>query len=159
MKKLIALVLTAFFVFTLASCKGNEQDKTTVYSFCGYGEDYVISNGTIVLSDYENIFYGGNLQAVQYENVENIASYTATFYLDVGEKQEIVYVDELLNNSSFELLNIDFGKTISDNAEIYDLFNEFYNSNGSFCCELKTTDTDGNIHSDSIVLELTKITE
>ena len=159
MKKLMLLALVLILALTLNACINEKTEPTVVYSFYGQCDDYVISNGTIVLSGSENIFYGGNLQAAKPENFKNISSYTATFYIEVGDKQEIVFVDKLLNNSSVKLLNSDLGKTISDDSGMYELFSELYNSNGSFWCDLKTTDIDGNSYSDSIALELTKITE
>ena len=58
MKKLIVLILALSFMFALTACKNKAQEQLVVYSFYGENECFAISNGTIVLSNSEDIFYG-----------------------------------------------------------------------------------------------------
>ena len=89
MKKVTALVLVFLLVLTLTACTNETQEQLVVYSFYGENECFVISNGTIVLSNSEDVFWGGNLQVTQSESINDITSCKATFYTMVDGKQEI----------------------------------------------------------------------
>ena len=105
MKKITILVLLFLLTLTLTSCVNEKQEQFAVYSFYGKNENFIISNGTIVLANSEDIFWGGNLQAAQSESISDISSYKATFYTMVDGKQEIIHVDEVqnLSNSYFDI--------------------------------------------------------
>ena len=157
MKKLTTLFFLLLFVFMLTACDNAKQEQLIVYSFYGDTECIEISNGTIVLSDSKEIFYGGNLQVNQPESIQNIKSYKATFYTMIDGQQEIIYVDEFHNVSSTELLGIDLGKMVSNGSDVNNQFKNIEEINMNFCCELKVTDTEGNSNSYTIDLELIKI--
>lgn len=61
----------------LSGC-GKEPAKKPldVYSFCGENANFSISNGIIVLSFTEEIFYGGNLDG----ELSDVVGYSMTFY-------------------------------------------------------------------------------
>lgn len=158
MKKATALILVFLFVLSLTACKNETQEQFAVYSFCGENESFTICNGTIVLSNSEDVFYGGNLQVTQPESINNLFSYKATFYTMIDGQQEIIFVDEVQNLSSAELLGIDFGKKSSNADEISKQFTNIEDLNGKLYCELKITDTEGNKNSYTIQLVLIKIT-
>ena len=157
MKKLTALFLAFLFVLMLTACNNQKQEQLIVYSFYGENECFEISNGTIVLSDSEDVFYGGNLQVNQPEAIQNITSYKATFYTMIDGQQETILIDELHNISSTELLGVDLGKKVSNNPEISNQFKNIEEANGKFWCELKVTDTEGINISYKIELNLIKI--
>jgi hypothetical protein len=159
MKKITILVLLFLLTLTLTSCVNEKQEQLAVYSFYGKNENFIISNGTIVLSNSEDIFWGGNLQAAQSESISDISSYKATFYTMVDGKQEIILVDEFQNLSTSELLGVDLGKKFSNDSAISKQFMEIEKSNGKLYCELKITDREGNKNSYTIELELTKVTK
>ena len=154
MKKFVAFISALSMVLAFTSCKNSEKDQTTVYSFSGKNESVSISNGTVVLTDYEEVFYGGNLNFVQ---PENISSYRATFYIMTDGQQETVFVDELSDVSPAELLNFDLGKKVGNNSEISKQFRNIEDADGKFWCELKVTDAQGNSNSYSVELELVKV--
>jgi hypothetical protein len=141
----------------LTACNNQKQEQLIVYSFYGENECFEISNGTIVLSDSEDVFYGGNLQVNQPEAIQNITSYKATFYTMIDGQQETILIDELHNISSTELLGVDLGKKVSNNPEISNQFKNIEEANGKFWCELKVTDTEGINNSYKIELNLIKI--
>ena len=118
MKKITILVLLFLLTLTLTSCVNEKQEQLAVYSFYGKNENFIISNGTIVLANSEDIFWGGNLQAAQSESISDISSYKATFYTMVDGKQEIIHVDEVQNLSNSYLLEIDFGKKFGKDSSI-----------------------------------------
>ena len=158
MRKITALVLVFLLVLTLTACTNETQEQLVVYSFYGENECFIISNGTIVLSNAEDVFWGGNLQATQSESINDITSYKATFYTMVDGKQEIILIDAFQNLSTSELLGVDLGKKFSNDSAISKQLVEIEKSNGKLYCELKITDRDGNKNSDTIELELTKVT-
>ena len=79
MKKLTAIILALLFVLMLTACNNVKQEQLVVYSFYGESDCFEISNGTIILSDSEDVFYGGNLKVNQPESIQNITSYKAAF--------------------------------------------------------------------------------
>ena len=157
MKKLTAIILALLLVLTLTACNNAKQEQLVVYSFYGESGCFEISNGTIVLSESEDVFYGGNLQVNQPESIRNIASYKVTFYVMIEGQQETILVDELNNISSTELLCVDLGKKVSHSSEISKQFKNMEDANGKFWCELKVTDKEGNSNSYKIELNLIKI--
>lgn len=64
-----------------------------VYSFSGENEQFTVSNGVIVLTDTEEIFYVGNLKGKPGQ-LPVIAAFSATFYVMSDNGKEI-----LLSNS------------------------------------------------------------
>ena len=157
MKKLTAIILALLFVLMLTACNNVKQEPLVVYSFYGESECFEISNGTIILSDSEDVFYGGNLNVNQPEAIQNITSYKATFYTMIDGQQETILIDELHNISSTELLGVDLGKKVSNNPKISNQFKNIEEANGKFWCELKVTDTEGINNSYKIELNLIKI--
>ena len=157
MKKLTAIILALLFVLMLTACNNVKQEQLVVYSFYGESDCFEISNGTIILSDSEDVFYGGNLKVNQPESIQNITSYKAAFYTMIDGQQEIIYVDEFHDVSSTELLGIDLGKMVSNGSDVNNQFKNIEEINMNFCCELKVTDTEGNSNSYTIDLELIKI--
>ena len=51
MKKMMLLVSTLICIFALSGCQNVKQEQTLTYSFSGEHEYFVVSNGSIVLSD------------------------------------------------------------------------------------------------------------
>ena len=158
MKKIIALFLLASCMLTLAACNNTKQEKTRVYSFTGENEKYVITNGVVVLTEEEDIFYGGELQTAQPDGIKNIASYRAEFYTRIDDEEDVVLVSAMDNASSSEMLNIDLGKASGNGKMLEDNFGKMDESEGDFWCELKIKDTQGNQNSYIIDLTLTEIT-
>ena len=157
MKKLTAIILALLFVLMLTACNNVKQEQLVVYSFYGESDCFEISNGTIILSDSEDVFYGGNLKVNQPESIQNITSYKAAFYTMIDGQQETILIDELNNVSSAELLGVDLGKKVSNSSEISNQFRNIEDANGKFWCELKVTDKEGNSNSYKIELNLIKI--
>ena len=158
MKKIIALFLVVSCVLTLSACCNEKQEKTRVYSFTGGNEEYVITNGVVVMTDEEDIFYGGELQARNPDGIKNIASYRAEFYTSVDGEENSVLVSALDNDSLSEMLNIDFGKSSGNGDKLDNSFGRMDELQGDFWCELRIKDTQGNQKSYIIDLTLTEIT-
>ena len=159
MKKFLSLILAISFMLALTACKNEAQEQLVVYSFYGENDCFKISNGTIVLSDSEDIFYGGSLHVTEPESIIDISSYKATFYTVTDGQREIILVDELHNSSSAELLEVSLGKIVANDSELNQQFKNIEQLNGKVFCELETTDKEGNKNSYTIEMELTKITK
>lgn len=93
---------TFFFLLTLMLCVGmlagcsqngeNKSEKITVYSFCGENEQFAVTNGVIVISADEEIFYGGDLKVTDDEYFSDITSYSVKFYtMTNGETRTIMH--------------------------------------------------------------------
>ncbi len=158
MKKIIALLLLVSCMVTLSACNNAKQEKTRVYSFTGENEEYVITNGVVVLTDEEDVFYGGELKAIQPDGIKNIASYRAEFYTRIGDEEDVILVSAMDNDSSSEMLNVDFGMASGNGKMLDDNFSNMDESQGDFWCELRIKDTQGNQNSYIIDLTLTEIT-
>ena len=71
------------------------REIRTIFSvfFSGENELFSISNGVIVITDKNEIFYGGNLEEKQ-GKLSDIVAYTTSFYILSDDKDRI-----LLSNS------------------------------------------------------------
>ncbi len=82
------LLIVVLLMFT--SCDRSKRDK--VYSFHGENDEISISNGVIILSEKEDIFYGGYLKIQEDIPLDDIVSYSTNFYwLSEDEKKTIKY--------------------------------------------------------------------
>ena len=108
MKKWITLFLGLICILSLAGCMNREIDtentitqeesqlrQTATYSFFGENEYIQITDGSIVISDKNEIFDGGELEILQSELFENVTSYCMTFYTlrSNGERNEFHVVN------------------------------------------------------------------
>lgn len=85
-RKLLALM--AILALSLTGC-GAEPEPLSVYSFSGENACFSVSNGVIVLTETEEIFSGGDLKTGG-EAFENIASYSATFYILSRDEKQVI---------------------------------------------------------------------
>lgn len=96
MKRLMAFMLAMISVLALGGCnntkqeQNEKQEQVLTYSFHGSNEYLAIINGSIVLSDTEELFDGGNLEITQSDICEDVTSYFTTFYTHVNGKREII---------------------------------------------------------------------
>lgn len=99
MKKLLVLVLTLVFILALSGCNNEDQEQVLTYSFSGGHEYFSLSNGSIILSDKEEVFDGGVLEITQSGFFEEISSYSTTFYTLINGKRRIILSDSVFNKS------------------------------------------------------------
>ena len=159
MKKAGMGLLVLFFCCCLmltgcgASSKG--EPSLVVYSFKGENEQFSISNGVIVLTPNEEIFYGGDLAEKQ-EALSDVVEYSAAFYAVSGNEQKILLSSGAADKTGTGLdISGPMGKIAGDiisRAQIEDL------QNGLFF-ELKTTGVNGEQHQYQMQLTLTQVTK
>ncbi len=136
----------------LSGCGGGSaEEPVVVYSFCGENEVFSISNGVIVLSSEEEIFYGGNLEG----ELSDVAGYSMMFYIQ-DDGDERVLLSNSVTDMTGGTVSIagDMGKRSGDiitEEEMDELENNFY-------FELRTTDLDGGESVYQLQLTLTEVT-
>ena len=153
MRKISVILFTILACCVLLSgCgKDSEKESLVVYSFCGEIANFSISNGVIVLSSTEEIFYGGNLDG----ELSDVVGYSMTLYIPFDNHERI-----LLSNSVEDMtggtISIagEIGKASGDiltAAEIEELQNNLF-------FRLKTTNLKGEENEYQLQLALTEIT-
>ena len=153
MRKISVILFTILACCVLLSgCgKDSEKESLVVYSFCGENANFTISNGVIVLSSTEEIFYGGNLDG----ELSDVVGYSMTLYIPFDNHERI-----LLSNSVEDMtggtISIagEIGKASGDiltAAEIEELQNNLF-------FRLKTTNLKGEENEYQLQLALTEIT-
>ena len=155
MKKLITLVSAVICVLSLAACNNAEHEKVSTYSFRGEHDYFAISNGSIVLSDTEELFDGGELEITQFGVLEDVASYSTTFYTITNGERRIILSNSVIDQTG-GTVNVDGdlgkasgkGSIISSKVENIDALRE------NLWFELKTTDLDGKENVYQIQLTL-----
>ena len=153
MRKISVILFTILACCVLLSGCGKDSAKEplVVYSFCGENANFSISNGVIVLSSTEEIFYGGNLDG----ELSDVVGYSMTLYIPFDNHERI-----LLSNSVEDMtggtISIagEIGKASGDiltAAEIEELQNNLF-------FRLKTTNLKGEENEYQLQLALTEIT-
>ncbi len=134
MKKVFVVVsvfMLVVFFFTLS--RSSESDRspaatavhsenvseTKIYSFSGSDEILTVMNGTVVLGEDEEIFYGGELKVNSSEILEGVSACITHFYVFTEGRKETVMINDVTDltggNVSFEG---DLGKISSESTGI-----------------------------------------
>lgn len=155
MKKLIALLLALVCVFALASCS-NTPDEPVTLSIKGEHEYFAITNGSIVLSDTEEVFDGGDLQITQSGVFEAVASYSTTFYTLTDGEQRIILSNSVIDQTGGTVnVDGDLGKVSGKGIIIGSKVKSIEEWKENLWFELKTTDLNGKETVYKIQLTLT----
>lgn len=152
MKKIIwILLITVLCVGLLSACGTTPaEEPVVVYTFSGENELFSISNGVVVLTPTQEIFYGGNLDG----ELSDVVAYTTTFYIQSGSDNII-----LLSNSVTDMtggtrgIAGETGKISGDilkEAEADNLQNKLY-------FELKTTNLNDEKNTYQLQLAVTEV--
>ncbi len=157
MKKLIALVLVMLCVLALAGCNNTQQEQVSTYSFRGEHEYFAISNGSIVLSNKEEVFDGGDLEITQSGVFEEVASYSTTFYtLTNGERGTILSNSVIDQTEGSVSVDSELGSVSGDGIIIGSKVKSVDELRENLWFELKTTDLIGKENVYQIQLTLTE---
>ena len=144
MKKLIILVWVLACVLSLAACKKTEQEKFVTYYFHGEHECFAISNGSIVLSDTEEVFDGGKLSVIKTDLFDDIVSYTTTFYTLEDEAQRTLMSNSVVDFTGGTIhIEGDLGRISGDDFIIGSKVKSIDELQQNLWFELKTTDLNG----------------
>lgn len=152
MKKLIALILALVCVLALAGC----QEQASTYSFRGEHEYFAISNGSIVLSDTEELFDGGDLEITQSGVFEEVASYSTTFYTLTNGEQRTILSNSVIDQTGGSVnVDGDLGSISGKGIIIGSKVESIEELSENLWFELKTTDLSGKENVYQIQLTLT----
>ena len=155
MKKLIILVLALVCVLSLAACKTTEQEQVVTYYFRGEHEYFAISNGSIVLSDTEEVFDGGKLSVIKTDLFDEIVSYTTTFYTLEDEAQRTLMSNSVVDFTGGMIhIEGDLGRISGDGFIIGGKVESIDELQENLWFELKTTDLNGEEEAYQIQLTL-----
>ena len=156
MKRLIAMAFVFACMLPLIACSNAEQELITTYSFHGEHEYFAISNGSIVLSDTEEVFDGGDLQITQSGVFESVAAYSTTFYtLTDGEQRTILSNSVIDQTGGSVKVDGDLGKASGKGIIISNKVKNINELKEALWIELKTTDLEGSENVYQIRLTLT----
>lgn len=153
---LLVLFFCCCLILTGCGASSGSEPSLVVYSFKGENEQISISNGVIVLTPNEEIFYGGDLTGKQ-EALSDVVEYSAAFYAVSGNEQKTLLSSGAADKTGTGLdISGPMGKIAGDDiisrAQIENL------QNGLFF-ELKTTGVNGEQHQYQMQLTLTQVTK
>ena len=125
-------------------CSENTKQTETTYTFRGEHDYFEISNGTIVLSDTDELFDGGDLHITQSDVLNNIVSYSTTFYTIIdGERRTILSNSVIDQTGSAINVEGDLGKSSGKGVIIGSKVENIDELKDNLWFELETTDLDG----------------
>ena len=155
MRKLAAFLCILLSVLMLAGC--NDTEQITTYTLRGEHDYFAISNGSITLSDTEEVFDGGDLQITQSGVFEEVASYSTTFYMIADGERRIILSNSVVDQTGGPIsIEGDLGKGAGDGFIIGNKVEKIDNLKENLWFELKTTDLNGNEEAYQVQLTLTR---
>ena len=163
MKKGFAvLILTLACALSLAGCSGagsgNQNDQTTTYSFHGSNGQISVSNGTIVLSESEEVFDGGDLEVSQSDVAQGIASFSATFYTMLDGERDVIMSSSVIDETGGSLsMPKDLGSISGEGVILGYKIESIDDLENNLWLELVTTDADGETKTYQLQLTLTEV--
>ncbi len=155
MKKMVALFLVLVGALSMAACNNIEQEQVATYSFRGEHEYFAILNGSILLSDTEEVFDGGNLQITQSGVFEAVSSYSTTFYTLIDGAQRTILSNSVIDRTGGSVnIEGDLGKASGKGIIIGSKVNSIEELKENLWIELKTTDLEGkeNVYQLQLIL-------
>ena len=142
-------------VLMLAGC--NDTEQITTYTLRGEHDYFAISNGSITLSDAEEVFDGGDLQITQSGVFEEVASYSTTFYMIADGERRIILSNSVVDQTGGTIsIEGDLGKGTGDGFIIGNKVEKIDDLKENLWFELKTTDLNGNEEVYQVQLILTE---
>lgn len=155
MRKLTAFLCILLSVLMLAGC--NDTEQITTYTLRGEHDYFAISNGSITLSDAEEVFDGGDLQITQSGVFEEVASYSTTFYMIADGERRIILSNSVVDQTGGTIsIEGDLGKGAGDGFIIGNKVGKIDDLKENLWFELKTTDMNGNEEAYQVQLTLTE---
>lgn len=161
--KIVTVVYGLFLVFAAVMVIGggytlmnHEEEPTRVYAFHGENDQFSVSNGVIVVSDEEDVFYGGTLEE-KGEHLSDLSAYSISFYFELGSETHTLLSNRIIDTTGTPIhLPDELGK-VSGNGIIE--WRRLEQLESQLYCELETKDLDGNIEVQQIQMEVVQITK
>lgn len=164
MRRTFTLLCTIILcIGLLMGCSQNDESKSeeiTVYSFCGENEQFVITNGVIVIGADEEIFYGGDLSVIDQEQFADISFYSMKFYaMTNGEKRTIMHNSVVDQTGGSINVTGNLGRIAGKDILIGNKTDNVSDLTDNLYFELITTDLSGKQDTFELQLTVTKITK
>lgn len=164
MRRTFTLLCTILLcIGLLMGCSQNDENKSeeiTVYSFCGENEQFVITNGVIVIGADEEIFYGGDLSVIDQEQFTDISFYSMKFYaMANGEKRTIMHNSVVDQTGGSINVAGNLGRIAGKDVLIGNKAENVSDLTDNLYFELITTDLSGKQNTFELQLTATKITK
>ena len=145
----------------MCSCSGGlEKCEASagfnIYFPCEH-EYFVISNGSIVFSDTEEVFQGGYLETTQSDFFEDVASYSTTFYTITNGKRKTILSDRVIDQTGGSVdVNGELGSVSGEDVVFGNKIPNIDELKENLWFELKTTDLNGEDNVYQIQLIVTE---
>ena len=144
MRKVIAIIFSLLCVLVLTACNNGKQEETSTYYFRGENEYFAISKGSVVFSDSEELFDGGNLEVIQEDVFKDVVEYSTTFYmLRDGERKTIMSNSVVDYTEGSIHVEGDLGKMSGKNLLFGNKVEDIDELRENLWFELETTDSNG----------------
>ena len=153
MKKIALLLVTAFILSAFCGCSKDKSNDVSEYTFSGSDECFAVSGGFIELGGEEEIFSGGELTVLDFDELSDITSWSTEFYILADGEKHIVQKNEVVDVDGGAIVEIegDLGK-ISGPDIIND---DDFEDNLYFV--FTGTHSDGNQFSYEFRMDVTKV--
>ncbi len=158
MKKLSIIIFSLFCIISLVSCGNTVTTNQNIYSFSGSNELFTVSNGTVVLSEAEETFCGGDLKVNSQEILSGVTYYSTTFYiLTDGEKRTV------MSNRVTDMTGVSvspegvLGKISGDDLIVGNKVENIEEFENNLYFELKTVDLSGKENVYQLQLTVTQV--
>ena len=160
MKKAKLFIFITTFILLITGCqKAKDDNYLMVYSFSGENEQFSISNGVIVLSDTNDVFYGGDLEVTD-KFPSEITSFSNTFYIMSGNEKKTISSNSVIDMTGGSIhINGDLGKLSGDGIIFVNGVDKLENLKNNLYFELVTTDKNGEKSVYQLQMSVTEVTK
>lgn len=160
-KTIIFFIASVLCIGILVGCSRNDeldQNSSIVYSFSGANEYFAVTNGTVILNDEEEVFFGGNLNVTDEGALGNIASYSATFYTMIDGEKHIIMSNSVVDQTGGKIsISGDLGEISGEDQIIRNKIGDTLDWENHLYFELATTDLDNEENTYQIQLAVTEV--
>lgn len=158
MKK-IKLLIFVFIIFLTGCQKAKDTKNLVVYSFSGENDQFKVSNGVIVLSDTNDVFYGGDLQVTD-EILSEITSFDKTFYYMANNEKNTISTNSVVDRTGGKVhINGDLGKISGNNIILGNKTHQLDDLKNNLYFELVTLDKNGEQNVYDLKMSVVEITK
>ncbi len=146
------LMIGVLCLFVFSGCPA-KKENTKVYSFSGENNEIAVTNGVIILSNEDDIFYGGDID-IKFNNTIGIKTIRKTFYID--SKENTIMSNYVFDATGSKLqISKNFGGRLQGNSLIDGTEDELMNK---LFFEFETTDKNGKSNIYIVKLDVVEVT-
>lgn len=134
------------------------MQQTTTYLFDGENEMFSITDGQIIISEKEDIFYCGHLK-LKGGIVNDISAYQISYYIQMNDENHIITIDQKISEDSHINIEIDddLGKVSGKDYIIVDKNEDIDSIIRKIQFKIKIKKIDGTLKTMDIPLSIKKV--